>query len=200
MRSIQATARHNSTQGAAVTATPVRRQEKNGAMSWATDGVPAFAHDSTLFSTLFVQPEQFLAEPRGVLQRTGAYRLLLAVLQDALECWFRYRHARSTRERRLFREIVEWFSAHDRNRLFAFECICDYLELDPNYIRHGLKQWQAARSGQPAPRFHLTPVMRNQTRLAYEVEEAPLMAQGSSLTILPQMTASFRKRARVAEG
>lgn len=200
MRSILATTRQDRVQGTAVTATPASRQEKNGAMSLATDGAPVFAHDSTLFSALFVQPEQFFAQPGSVLQRTGAYRLLLAVLQDALECWFRYRHARSTRERRLFREIVEWFSAHDRNRLFAFECICDYLELDPNYIRHGLKQWQASRSGQPAPRFHLTPVMRNQTRLAYEVEEAPLMAQGSSLTILPQMAPSFRKRARVSEG
>lgn len=162
----QATVRQNKASAGSATSTLVNRYERTRLMS-LTSEAQAFAHDNTLFSTLFVQPEQFFAERRGVLQRTGEYRLLIAVLQDALECWFRYRHSQRRRERRLFREVSEWFSARDRDRLFAFECICDHLALDPNYIRQGLKQWQSSRVGKPAPRFHLTPVMRNQLRLVY---------------------------------
>jgi hypothetical protein len=162
------------------------RPKGTESISLAADGAPAFVHDSALFFTLFVQPEQFFTKRRGVLHCTGAYRLLIAVLQDAAECWFRYRHARRTRERRLFREIAEWFSARDRDRLFAFECICDHLELDPNYIRHGLKQWQSSHSGQPAPRFQQTPVVRNQIRLAHgESRKSTLLTQTASATMLP---------------
>lgn len=147
--------------------TPASHPQETGAIASSADGTPALGYDSGVFSTFSVQPEQFFAERRRALQRTGEYRLLIAVLQDALKCWFRYRYARRTRERRLFREIADWFSARDRDWLFAFECICDHLELDPNYIRYGLQQWQSSRLGQPAPRFHLAPVMRNHTHRAY---------------------------------
>lgn len=165
MRSIQSLRQDRAEVMAAI---PASHQKGTGSIPLAADGAPAFVYDSALFSTFFVQPEQFFAQRRKVLQHTGEYRLLIAVLQDALECWFRYRHARRTRERRLFHEVSEWFSARDRDWLFAFECICDHLELDPNYIRQGLKQWQSSCSGQPAPRFQLTPVMRNQTPLVYD--------------------------------
>ena len=126
------------------------------------------APDGALLSFLFVQPEQFFADRKSALQRTGEYRLLVAVLQDALEGWFRYRHACRTRERRLFRELSAWFSASNRDWLFTFECICDHLGIDPDYIRRGLRQWQSSNPGPRAPRFQQTPVVHDQGRLSYD--------------------------------
>ncbi len=128
-----------------------------------TPGV-VVAPDGALLSFLFVQSEQFFADRKSALQRTGEYRLLVAVLQDALECWFRYRNARRARERRLFQEISAWFSASNRDWLFTFECICDHLGIDPDYIRRGLRQWQMADSTLPSPRFQMTPVVTKQAR------------------------------------
>lgn len=55
-------------------------------------------------------------------------RLLLAVLEDAVACWFRYRHARSLRERRLFQEVEDWFQAEEKNQ-FPFSRISLKLSL-----------------------------------------------------------------------
>lgn len=72
----------------------------------------------------------------------GEQRLLFAVLQDAVACWFRYREGRSPRERRLFAETYDWFWSEDRDQLFAFERICELLDFDPGYIRRGLLRWR----------------------------------------------------------
>ena len=119
-------------------------------------------------SFLQIQPEQFSPDPRSALQRTGEYRLLVAVLQDALTTWFRYRHSHRLRERRLFREISEWFADKHSSWPFAFECICGYLGLDPDYIRRGLVQWQPPSPGQRFPQFQVAPVIRNRERVVYK--------------------------------
>src|SRR6266404_957331 len=68
------------------------------------------------------------------------YRLMLAVLQDAVLCWFRYCRSRSTQERRMFQEIHAWFWDDDHHWLYAFESICEHLNLEASAIRRGLQQ------------------------------------------------------------
>jgi hypothetical protein len=65
-------------------------------------------------------------------------RLMLAVLEDAIECFQRYAGARDGKRERLFLEAEKWILTRDSNRPFSFENICDVLGLDPNYIRRGL--------------------------------------------------------------
>jgi hypothetical protein len=134
----------------------------------AFSGAGASPSTVPFLSFLQVQPEQFGADPRSALQRTGEYRLLVAVLQDALTTWFRYRHSHRLRERRLFQEISEWFSDKRSNWPFAFECICGYLGLDPDYIRRGLVQWQPSSPRQRFPQFQMAPVIRNRERVVYK--------------------------------
>ncbi|MGE0825201.1 MAG: hypothetical protein AB7G75_15430 [Candidatus Binatia bacterium] len=86
---------------------------------------------------VFCPPEQFYT-PANADQWAGARRLLLAVLQDAIADWFRYQSDHTTRGRRLYQETQEWFSSRDKSWLYAFETICDHLNLDAEYIRHGL--------------------------------------------------------------
>jgi hypothetical protein len=104
-------------------------------------------------------PEQFFAlAHHSAVHWSGARWLLFAVLQDAVACWFRYRHVRSTRGRRLFRQTHEWFCAEDRHWLFAFERICEHLELDPDYIRRGLTHWQLSEPKWRTPLLWAQPI------------------------------------------
>src|SRR5690242_10412161 len=70
-------------------------------------------------------PEQLFTYARNAAATwTGEQRLLLAVLEDALANFFRYRGARTTRGKRLFREECEWFWSKEKNCLYAFETVC----------------------------------------------------------------------------
>lgn len=98
---------------------------------------------------------------RTALRWSSEYRLLLAVLQDAVACWFRYCRAQGGRERRMFQEIYEWFWDKNRDWLYAFESICEYLDLDPDAIRRGLLHWQATPLQQPLSVFQMRRVRRH---------------------------------------
>ena len=74
-------------------------------------------------------------------------RLQLAVLQDAMLTFHRLAGANAVRSRRLFSEVDDWFASEDRNGPFAFVTICDTLNLDPSYIRDGLRRSRARRNG-----------------------------------------------------
>lgn len=95
-------------------------------------------------------PEQFFAPAdRTSIAWTPERRLLLAVLEDAVVMFLRYRNGQTTRSKRLFRETQEWFASTDRLSLCAFECICDHLNLDANYIRLGLQRLPESRPETP---------------------------------------------------
>ena len=86
-------------------------------------------------------PEQFFvpADRTGIAW-TPERRLLLAVLEDAVVTFLRYCNDRTTRGKRLFRETQEWFASPERMSVCAFECICDHLNLDADYLRLGLQR------------------------------------------------------------
>ncbi|MGE0683989.1 MAG: hypothetical protein AB7P69_24175 [Candidatus Binatia bacterium] len=108
-------------------------------------------------------PEQFFPPAMdSVVAWSGERKLLLAVLQDAVGSFFRYRKDPTTRGRRLFREIHEWFWSTDRQWLCSFESICDNLHLDANYIRRGLKLYYDPVAFSATP----PPVQRRRTRRA----------------------------------
>lgn len=82
--------------------------------------------------------------------REGEKMLMLAVLENAIEDFQRHVHADDQKGKELFQEAEEWFSAADADSLFSFENICEFLRLDANYLRQGLKRWKAAqRDGHP---------------------------------------------------
>jgi hypothetical protein len=101
----------------------------------------------SLFTCGSLMPSQFfLPAQQSLMCWRGEQRLLFAVLQDAVACWFRYRDATTPRGRRLFGETVAWFESPDTNWLYAFERICELLALDPDYIRRGLRGWRSGVS------------------------------------------------------
>ena len=74
----------------------------------------------------------------------GERRLMLAVLEDAVDSYRKYALARDPREQACFLEAREWFLSDDRSWLFAFENVCDVLEMNPDYLRAGLDKWRRA--------------------------------------------------------
>jgi hypothetical protein len=77
--------------------------------------------------------------------RGGEERLMLAVLQDAVECFQENVLSRQPWEKKLFQEAENWVLAKNTDWLFSFENICETLQLHPDYIRHGLLVWKEAK-------------------------------------------------------
>ena len=85
--------------------------------------------------------EQFFK--KGI--RGGEERLMLAVLQDAVECFQEYVLAQYVWEKKLFQEAEDWILEKNSDWFFSFENICETLELNPDYIRRGLLIWKEAK-------------------------------------------------------
>ena len=75
----------------------------------------------------------------------GEKELMMAVLQDAVECFQTYVLATKPREKRLFQEAEDWILEKNSDWFFSFENICEILQLHPNYIRQGLVCWKEAK-------------------------------------------------------
>src|SRR5882724_3166013 len=77
--------------------------------------------------------------------RGGEERLMLAVLQDAVECFQEYVLAQYPWEKKLFQEAEDWILEKNTDSPFSFENICETLQLHPDYIRQGLLVWKQAK-------------------------------------------------------
>src|SRR4029434_9869675 len=77
--------------------------------------------------------------------RGGEERLMLAVLQDAVECFQENVLSQQPWEKKLFQEAENWVLAKNTDWLFSFESICETLQLHPDYIRRGLLIWKEAK-------------------------------------------------------
>jgi hypothetical protein len=90
--------------------------------------------------------------------REGEERLMLAVLENAVEYFQKYVLARNPRGKQLFQEAEEWFLDKENEALYSFESICETLGLHPDPIRNGLMVWKEAKlklssvEGHPASR------------------------------------------------
>ncbi len=91
--------------------------------------------NSGFFEPEVILPAQFTARCRNVT--SGEYRLVVAVLDDAIHC---YRTHLGTKDRigqQLFRESEAWLMSSDKSA-FSFLYICDVLGMDPRAVRERL--------------------------------------------------------------
>ncbi len=66
--------------------------------------------------------------------------LLLALLEDAIHLYQKYRGARDRAGKEHFREVNDWFMNEGEHWLFSFENVCELLALEPDYVRRGLRE------------------------------------------------------------
>lgn len=106
-----------------------------------------------VFQPDFLLPLQFFTGTRGRGCAEGERRLVLAILEDAVECFQKYCGTKETRGRQLFADAEEWFLSDDRDWLFSFVNVCEILSLQPNFIRQGLLIWKTRQlTMPPAPK------------------------------------------------
>ena len=97
-----------------------------------------------LFEPHTVLPAQYFDRLRRRTEFDGERRLMLAVLEDAVDCYRKHVVARDHRGHQLFMDAETWIDAPDSNWLFSFQNICDVLGLESEYLRAGLRKIKAA--------------------------------------------------------
>ena len=91
------------------------------------------------FEPLSVLPAQYYARRRSHGRFEGEFRLLFAVLQDAIRCYFHSCPGKTYQRRLEFREVKRWFEDRSHSGIFAFENVCELLGIDPGALRHSLE-------------------------------------------------------------
>lgn len=85
-------------------------------------------------------PSQYYDKDKAT--RTPIGRLMLAILEDALRCL--QRRGMGTRSNLAAEEAYDWLYGAGTG-IFSFDGVCDYLGIEPEYLRKGLKDWDGAR-------------------------------------------------------
>lgn len=109
-----------------------------------------------LFEPDALLPAQFYSAFRGGSGVRGEKRLMLAVLQDALDCYQKYAFSKDSLGRQMFSEAEDWITRPDRAWYFSFENICETLDISPDFLRRGIQEWRqnaslAAATLRPTP-------------------------------------------------
>ena len=95
-----------------------------------------------LFEPDTLLPIQYFEAMRKKHLLEGEKRLILSVLEDAVECFMKCIDATTSKSQRLFRDADEWIALEDKHWVFSFDNVCDMLDINPDYMRRGLKQWK----------------------------------------------------------
>lgn len=90
-----------------------------------------------------VSLHQYLDSWRGSGALEPEKRLLLAILQDAVELFQKYAFPQSRKAESLFRETQSWFFENDSEWPCSFVSICEVFGFSPDYLRRGLLRWKA---------------------------------------------------------
>ncbi len=97
--------------------------------------------DRGLFEPDVLIRDQFPATPRRGAAVSSEKRLMLAVLENALDCYQKYILASDRAGRELFKEAAEWIKCTSNEGLFSFENISETLDINSEYLRRGLAAW-----------------------------------------------------------
>lgn len=93
------------------------------------------------------EPDVLISQVWGDARRRSAAlssekRLMLAVLHDALDCYQKYMFSYDRLGRELFKEAAAWIECTNADGLFSFQNISETLDIEPEYFRRGLAEWQ----------------------------------------------------------
>ena len=73
-------------------------------------------------------------------------RLMLAILEDAINCYQDNLLAKHGSAGRLFTEAEEWILETNSDWIFSFKNICETLGFNPEYVRQGLLRWKEKKT------------------------------------------------------
>jgi hypothetical protein len=99
-------------------------------------------HASATLEADLIVPSQFFDRIKAEHSSQPEKRLMLAVMEDAVATFQKSVAGATRRQRRLLKETEEWINSHDTAWAFSFENICTALDIEPDYLRSGLKRWK----------------------------------------------------------
>jgi hypothetical protein len=110
---------------------------------------------ASLFQPDSLLPAQFFAALKQKAHACGERRLMVAILEDAVDCFQKHILAMDHRSRHLCVEAEKWFLSDDDSWPFSFVNICHALDLHPGFLRRGLLTWKARQLArrQPKPSY-----------------------------------------------
>ena len=100
-----------------------------------------------LFQPDTLLPSQYFDRIRRRASSDGERRLMVAILEDAVEVYRKQAGARDRKRRQLFEDAEAWIESPDRSWIFSYENICDVLGIDATYLRKGLRVWKLRTGG-----------------------------------------------------
>ena len=86
-----------------------------------------------------------LAQSQFTRAASAEEKLMLAVLENAIEQFQEYALAEDPKGKALLQEVEDWLWDNDSDWFFSFESICETLKFSPNYLRQGLLLWKKAK-------------------------------------------------------
>jgi hypothetical protein len=95
-----------------------------------------------IFQPDILAASQYFQHTRSTIALEPEKKLMLAVLRDAVECFQTYLFSGRAKGKAIFQHAEEWIMDKDHDWLFSFESICEFLDLNPDYIRNGLIEWK----------------------------------------------------------
>src|SRR5262245_10123008 len=98
-------------------------------------------HDVGLHGVAIL-PVQFHESRRRLAIDEGVWRLMSAVLADAIRCYQDNFAATQARRVLEFQEAREWFFSKEADGPFSFIGVCEALQLEPDAIRKRIREWQ----------------------------------------------------------
>jgi hypothetical protein len=75
--------------------------------------------------------------------------LLAAILEDAIKEYRTYCQAHDSLGQKRFREVEQWIMRERNDWIFSFQSVCEFLGLDPQYVRHELRREDQRQRGKP---------------------------------------------------
>lgn len=97
---------------------------------------------ASLFQPDILVPAEYFETVRTRACVDPEKRLMLAILEDAIQCFQDNVLARNGIRKKLFEEAEEWILEGGDDWIFSFENVCEVFGFNPHYMRQGLIRWK----------------------------------------------------------
>jgi hypothetical protein len=128
-----------------VMASKARKSKSTGELGsiYVEERIASLFEPDTLLSAQYMETlrRNTLLEPEK--------RLMLAMLEDAINCFQAYVTMQGGRQRKMFNDAEKWIMMMDDDWIFSFVSVCETLGFNPEYVRQGLWRWKQKRLGKP---------------------------------------------------
>ena len=105
-----------------------------------------------------------LAQSQFTRAASAEEKLMLAVLENAIEQFQEYALAEDAKGKAMLQEVEDWLWDKDSDWFFSFESICETLKFSPDYLRQGLLLWKKAKIQGREITSRQQPVRRRRTK------------------------------------